>query len=233
MKISIVTTTYNRKDFLREAIESVQKSILAPLQDVSFEHIVYDDGSDDATHTIFPNKEWKNVFYYRADHNEGVAAAKAAAVTKTTGDYVYILDSDDVMVGRAIYNFASEAIKHPSTRWFVSDFLRVDDTLRYLVGEDYYGWNFRNPQEVRDAIIKGEHFIQGNVFFTKELYGEVGGFNTDLSIAEDVDLYIRFLSAGHMPQYVSFISHLHRFHAGNLSKNETLAAHVARMKRYI
>src|SRR3990167_1903115 len=142
MKISIVTATYNRKEFLQDAIESVQKSILDPLQGVSFEHIIYDDGSYDGTHTMFPNEEWKNICYYRAERNEGVASAKVAAVAKATGDYVYILDSDDVIVGRALYNFASEAIKNPSIAWFVSDFLRVNDHLQYLIGEDYYGWNF-------------------------------------------------------------------------------------------
>lgn len=233
MKISIVTTTYNRKELLQDTITSVQNTILTPLKDVSFEHIIYDDGSSDGTHTLFPNTAWKNVVYYRSEHNEGVAAAKSAAVAQATGEYVFILDSDDIIIGRAVYNFALEAIEHSTTSWFVSDFLRVDHNLRYLIGEDYYGWKFENPNELLDAVLKGEHFMQGNVLFKKELFEAVGGFDRTLTMAEDLDLYTRFLSAGHMPKYVPFISHLHRFHCTNLSVGETLAKHKERMSTWV
>ena len=68
--LSIITTTYNRKDLLRQTIESVQKSIFAPLE-VEWEHIIYDDGSTDGTEELFKNNLWPHVQYIKGKENKG------------------------------------------------------------------------------------------------------------------------------------------------------------------
>lgn len=230
MSISVITATYNRKEYLKEAIESIQKNITTPLSNASFEHIIYDDHSTDKTETIFENSKWDNLSYVYGKKNKGQSFSKNQAITKAKGEYIFILDSDDIALQRTIYNFLVMTNSHLQTDWFIADFLRIEENGKYRSGEDYYGWNFNTPNEMLDAIVKGKHFLQGNVLFRKALFEKVGGFNENLRMAEDLDLYIRFLLQNSMPKFANFISHLHRVHPGNISLGETPEKHTKRIK---
>jgi GT2 family glycosyltransferase len=59
--------------------------------------------------------------------------------------------------------------------------------------------------------------ILGNVCFSRRLYDEVGGYDESVGMAEDLDLYVRFLIHGHLNVYLPMISHLHRMHTANFS----------------
>ena len=53
--------------------------------------------------------------------------------------------------------------------------------------------------------------------FSRKLYDEVGGYDESVGMAEDLDLYVRFLIYGHLNVYLPIISHLHRMHTANFS----------------
>ena len=72
LKISVVTPSHNRLNYLKEAIMSVQVSALAPL-DIEFEHIIHDCGSTDGTKDYFiANLPPQRIFYIkdRGDNKE-------------------------------------------------------------------------------------------------------------------------------------------------------------------
>jgi len=83
--------------------------------------------------------------------------------------------------------------------------------------EAYYGWIYSSSHEMLQSIFDSCHFIQGNVCFSKKLYDEVGGYDESVGMAEDLDLYVRFLIHGHLNVYIPMISHLHRMHTSNFS----------------
>ncbi|WP_245897209.1 hypothetical protein [Hymenobacter nivis] len=68
----------------------------------------------------------------------------------------------------------------------MADFLRVDENLRYLPGEDYYAWRFDTPTAMLQAIFRAEHFLQGNVCYHHALIDEVGRYDEELQMAEDL-----------------------------------------------
>ena len=51
-----------------------------------------------------------------------------------------------------------------------------------------------------------------------------------LKIAEDLDLSVRFLLAGHLPVGCPHVSHPHRFHARNVSTGVDAARHNADLR---
>lgn len=220
MHFSVITPTYNRRQFLPEAVASVRATITAPL-DFSFEHVVCENASTDGT------AEWLQ----EAAQQPGVplryqtqpkkllpGPARNLLIRDTPADgWVVPLDDDDVLLQRCLYHYADLVQRHPKQPWFVADFLRVDEERRYLPGEDYYAWKFETPADMLRAIFRAEHFIQGNVCYRRSLFEEVGGYDEELKMAEDLDLYVRFLLAGHLPVLSPHISHLHRFHRSNVS----------------
>ena len=137
------------------------------------------------------------------------------------------LDDDDILLQRTLHNYAAQIQAHPGRPWLVADFLRVDETGRYLPNEDYYAWQFESPTAMLQAIFRAEHFIQGNVCYSRAFVDEVGGYDGALKMAEDLDLYVRFLLAGQLPVVCPHISHLHRFHARNVSIGVDAETHNA------
>ncbi|RKH72587.1 glycosyltransferase family 2 protein [Corallococcus aberystwythensis] len=76
-------------------------------------------------------------------------------------------------------------------------------------------------------IFEAEHFLQGNVCFHRSLFDELGGYDETLEMAEDLDLYVRLLIAGHLPIQGAHLSHLHRVHPGNTSRGVDARRHSA------
>jgi len=226
--ISVITATYNRKKFLRDCIESVANSILSPRKEIAVEHIVFDGGSTDGTNEWIKST-YPSLKYFREERIHSPAEARNKAIRHAQGEYIFVLDSDDVILQRTLYHFYTH-LERKAESWAYSDFLRVDKNLRYILAQDYYGWEYRNPQAMLESMFAGQHFIQHNVMFAKELFFKVGGYDEELEVAEDLDLFIRFLLHGEMPLYLPIISHLHRKHESNFSIGQGGAQHLKNLE---
>jgi GT2 family glycosyltransferase len=229
-KISIITTTFNRKVYLQEQLQSIQQTVLDPLKDIVIEQIVYDDGSTDNTEDLFKNNRSTHIKYIKSAKNHGPAFGRNQALKEAQGEYIFFLDSDDLILQRTFYNFLTLTIANHETDIFIADFLRIDQDKRYMCGEDYFGWPFKNNYEVLQAIFKGQHYIQHSFLCKKSVIEAVGGYDETLHQAEDLDLYVRILLAGYSFQYCNFISRLARIHTNNLSRSITTEIHAKDLK---
>ncbi|UOG72995.1 glycosyltransferase [Hymenobacter tibetensis] len=219
MHFTVITPTHNRRQFLPEAIASVRATITAPL-DIHYEHLILENASTDDTadwlRTTDQKGEALRVISQQTKLQPG--PARNILIRETPADsWLVPLDDDDVLLQRCLYHYADLVQRHPDQPWFVADFLRVDEERRYLPSEDYYAWRFDSAADMLKAIFKAEHFIQGNVCYSRSLFEKVGGYDEEIEMAEDLDLYVRFLLAGHLPILSPHISHLHRFHTSNVS----------------
>ena len=93
VRVSVVITSYNHKDYLVEAIESV----LAQTRPAD-EIIVADDGSTDGSEKVI--LQYVSTYPSRLigvlnQRNQGIPRNRNSALARMTGDYVYILDGDD------------------------------------------------------------------------------------------------------------------------------------------
>jgi len=221
MHFTVITPTHNRRAYLPEAIDSVRATVSAPL-DFSFEHLICENASTDGTAEWLEETTTQQDATLRVRAQSTLLKAGPARNLLIREDapadtWIVPLDDDDLLLQRALYHYAREIEQAPGQPWLVADFLRVDQDRRYLPNEDYYAWRFETPQDMLRAIFRAEHFIQGNVCYSRELFDAVGGYDEDIAMAEDLDLYVRFLLAGHLPVICPHISHLHRFHTSNVS----------------
>ena len=96
--VSVIIPTYNRAHFLMEAMESVLGQTYRPI-----ELIVVDDGSTDNTREVV--EEWNqkrprnNAFELRYFYQEnyGPQAARNFGLIESRGEYIQLLDSDDLL----------------------------------------------------------------------------------------------------------------------------------------
>lgn len=232
--ISIITTAF-KPDYLQDMLNSIGAIINEPL-DIKYELVFFNDSGKEEIKKIWNHELPKNteVTYLDFGKNFGRKKALNLAVEKAKYSWIFVLDDDDIILQRTLYNFAIAIQSYPETKWFISDFLRMDENKKYLIGQDYYGWQFKNTRDVLKSVFEGNHFIQFNTIFRKELFNSVGKMDENFTGSEDIDLYTRFLLKKEMPIYLNLYSHVHRFHQKNASKGMTkdvyLKTHLTLLK---
>ncbi len=232
--ISIITTAF-KPEFLKDTLSSIEAIINEPLN-IKFELVFLNDSGKQEIYDVWNKYVPKDIDCTYLDFGQNFGRKKALniAIEKAKYEWIFVLDDDDIILQRTLYNFATAIQANQNTNWFVADFLRMDENRRYLIGQDYYSWNFNSAEDMLKSIFKGDHFIQFNTIFKKELFNKVGCMDENFAGSEDIDLYTRFLLHKEMPIYVNFVSHIHRFHTKNASQGMTkdvyLKTHLQSLK---
>ncbi|KKW67228.1 hypothetical protein AAV94_11605 [Lampropedia cohaerens] len=106
--ITILTPTYNRAYLLNALYES-----LLAQDDHSFEWLIVDDGSTDETSELVERFQQDSVFpiVYERQENGGKHTAINTGIRLARGDWVFIVDSDDVLTADAVASIGA-AIQH-------------------------------------------------------------------------------------------------------------------------
>lgn len=92
--VSVVLPTYNRREYLTEAIESVINQTYS-----NIELIVIDDHSSESPRNIvdnISNSGLQNIVFLRHEENKGVSAARNTGIEQANGQLVALLDDDDL-----------------------------------------------------------------------------------------------------------------------------------------
>ena len=100
MELSIIIPVYNSSKFLRECLDSILKQ-----DSYEYEIICVDDGSEDNSLDIL--HEYEKLFYnYKIIKQEhrGLAAARNNGIKVSCGEYIYFVDSDDIVGDNFINN---------------------------------------------------------------------------------------------------------------------------------
>lgn len=101
MKLSIITPTFNRSEFLKKLYESLLNQ-----SNLNFEWIIVDDGSEDSTKKVvseFITEKFKITYYYK--ENGGKHTALNIGFELAKYDYIFIVDSDDILTIDAVDSF--------------------------------------------------------------------------------------------------------------------------------
>lgn len=131
--ISIIIATYNRSEKLRHTLISILKQSYR-----DFEVLVIDDGSNDDTEKMIVSLTDKRIKYFKLEKNSGAYIARNVGLEKSSGDYLFIWDSDDVLYDGAlefINNFL-ETHKEVDVLCAPADFYLNNKKVEYLTGLD-------------------------------------------------------------------------------------------------
>nr|WP_249179454.1 glycosyltransferase family 2 protein [Burkholderia vietnamiensis] len=173
---------YNPKpEWLAEAIDSVRAQLYP-----HWELCIADDVSTDPS--IRPLLERyagmdpriKVVF---RESNGHISAASNSALSVATGDWVALLDHDDLLPEHALYCVATAIVENPSAKLFYSDEDKIDESGRRCDPYFKCGWN-------PDLFYSHNMFSHLGVY-KKTLLDEIGGFRIGLEGSQDYDLALR------------------------------------------
>jgi hypothetical protein len=91
-KLTVITPSYNRADFMAETIESVLSQDFA-----DFEYLIFDDGSRDDTAEVVARFDDPRISYFH-HANVGETTTVNRALKHVTGEFFTIINSDDPAV---------------------------------------------------------------------------------------------------------------------------------------
>jgi glycosyltransferase involved in cell wall biosynthesis len=120
-RVSVVMPTYNRRDTILRAVESVRAQSFG-----DFELVVVDDGSTDGTHELFEGGAGIARIDPRVrlirQANQGVGGARNTAMTAARGELIAFLDSDDAWPAHHLALATAFFDAHPGEDAFTSEF---------------------------------------------------------------------------------------------------------------
>lgn len=196
--ISVVVPAYNEEDYLPRCLAALQAQ---DYPQEAYEIIVVNNASTDRTAEIAAQFRVRIV----SEPHKGVSRARQRGAEAARGEIIAGMDADST----------------PPPHWLVAidRLFREDPRLGGVTGpvylydgkfwEKWVAASLSNPA-IRLTHVLGRGWLQGNNFSVKKnLFFGVGGFNSDLLSAEDVDLSLRLQSVARLafdPQMVMYIS---------------------------
>ena len=101
LKISIVTVSYNAAETIEQTISSVVNQTYE-----NIEYIIIDGGSTDGTVDIIRKYE-DRIAYWVSEPDKGIYDAKNKGIDAATGDYIYFLGADDILLNLPIISISN------------------------------------------------------------------------------------------------------------------------------
>jgi glycosyltransferase involved in cell wall biosynthesis len=206
---SVVIAAYQAESSIGDALDSVLSQTVAPL-----EVVVCDDGSTDGTAAVLARYAGRIRVLWQS--NTGEAAAKNAAVRASGGEYVVVLDADDVFLPQRLEALRWAAAVRPDLDVLTTDaVVEADGTP---VRNAYHaGWTF--PVEDQRAAIVDRNFVFGLAAVRRERWLEVGGFDEALSRTTDWDFWMRLILSGSRVGLLNVPLARYRLSSGTLSSD--------------
>ena len=180
-KISVVVPMYNTKEkFFKELIKCMMD------QTYSNWELCLADGSPKQNENLKKYYEQDERIKYKfLNGNLGIAGNSNAAIEMATGDYIALLDHDDVLADYALYEIVYNLNKFPNAEFLYSDEDKIDEN-----GNRYDA--YFKPDFAPDTL-RCQNYICHFSVFKKELMEKLGGFRENYDGAQDYDIFLRML----------------------------------------
>lgn len=217
-KVSVIIPAYNSAKYICSAIDSVLQQSYKDI-----EIIVVDDGSTDNTKEVLKN--YASGIKYIYQENGGPAKARNTGIKNAIGEYIAFLDSDDLWAESKLELQIHFMENNPNVGLVFSDMINFHDDTKheaiYLSYTNHHD-NFKARHLIiSDCFIKllGTNFIPTpSVVVRKKCFDSSGLFNEELTVAEDVDMWLRIALSFEIG-YISQPFVKRRLHGQNLTSN--------------
>lgn len=210
--VSIIIPSYNRASLIPDAIRSVQRQNYP-----SLEMIIVDDGSTDSTKAVIAQfQKADSRIRYIEKSNGGCASARNVGLNNACGEYICLLDSDDLFMPKKLAVQASLLEHRPDIGFVYSDSFEFDDATKKV-------WLSRVANHGGKGDFPLKHFMtnharSGALLYRKRIIDKVGGFREDFRYNEDSH-FLQEVAMKANGCYSDYPSYLVRNHSGSKSRH--------------
>lgn len=222
--ISIIIPVYNVERYLRECLDSV-----LTLHD--FEAILVDDGSTDASGKICDE-------YVRTDPrfkvihqpNSGVSKARNVGLDAARGEWIWFVDSDDVVDVRCATQIQQWLNRHNDTDYVMFDLKKFDDGDVHVMDSffrQYKEVDILQEKSKNDFLLKYVCAYHCTLWYRREVVEKYNiRFTIGIRNSEDGEFMAKYLMVMRQPMRVDFPIYYYRMREGS-------AMHLANAKKNI
>ncbi len=222
-RVSVLMAAYNGGALIRHSIESL---LAQTFED--FEVVVVDDGSTDGTVATIECFQDPRVRLIRNPDNLGVVGARNRAFEHARGNYIAILDQDDLSRPDRLAAQVAFLDAHPGAVMVASDVDIIENGAERPSGRVYGDGG--NANAVKWMLHIGNPLYHSSIMYRGAAARRLGEYlRKDYELCEDYEFYIRLLGQGEiaiMPERLTVI----REHSGRASKRFTEALNINAVK---
>lgn len=190
--VSVIIPTYNCAFYLTQSINSVLHQSFQ-----NFELIVVDDGSTDDTKRVLESYQDSIRYFYQP--NQGVAAARNHGLSEARGELIAFLDADDRFwpqkLSEQVNFFQTLQTSQTSLNLgiIISGWQLVNESGEKISNIEPWKWC---PELNLETMVLYKPARPSATMIRRHWCEKVGGFDTTLSSAEDLDFLLRLMLAG-------------------------------------
>lgn len=204
MLVSVVIPTFNHAQFVTEAVESALSQTYQPL-----EVIVVDDGSTDETKSVLA--PYVGRIQYVRQENRGLSAARNVGIGRASGEWIALLDADDLWSPHKI-QLQVEASRANPELTLIGGRGGATDQFSAPVGD----------LAVREFTVldflTSTPFGPSAAMVRRDLFSTIGCFDEELSPVADRDFWLRAAAASRVGR-IEWPCWHYRRSAGQMSRN--------------
>lgn len=221
--ISILTPTYNTKyKYLSECIKSVQAQSYK-----NWEMCLVDDASDDNKVRDFIREQAdqdSRIKYKFREINGNISEASNDALSMAAGEFVALLDHDDVFWPNALFEAVKVLNKNKELDFLYSDEDKITDDR----------WSRQTPflkPDWNPEFLESVNYITHLAIIRTNIVKKVGGFRTKYNGAQDWDLFFRVTNETTKIHHIPKILYSWRMHETSTAQSTEAKPYVREAQR--
>lgn len=219
--ISIITPVYKVEPYLRQCIESIIN------QEGDFELILIDDGSPDRCSEICDEYAQKdNRIQVIHQQNSGVSSARNAGLNLAQGEWVWFVDSDDIVDISRLDEIIQWLQNHKEVDYVLMDITTFDDgkspvfviNKESLCIEDSQGDKQNFLKKYQCSHHQRIFYKRTTMHLHSQPYKELC-FTNELRVCEDGEFQFKFLMLCKHPVRIYYNIYYYRKRPGSATQN--------------
>ncbi len=184
-KVSVCMTVFNGEKYIREAMDSILHQTFT-----DFEFIIVLDPSQDKTFEIIDSYHDNRIKLIHNKHRIGFIASKNLCLHEAKGEFIAILDADDVSVSNRLFKQYSFLKANPSFGLLGARAEYINEKSQYIGKAWRYGLR---PESINTSMIFGNYFVHSSIMLRKSAI-PLDQYISDSN--EDYDLWSRMILSG-------------------------------------
>jgi glycosyltransferase involved in cell wall biosynthesis len=209
-RVSVVVPVYNRGKYIHETISSVLAQTFR-----DFEVIAIDDGSKDESRAVLDSFGTAiRLLEHPGRSNRGQSASINVGLQAARGEFIAILDSDDVWLPEKLATQVKFMDAHPEVGLVYGNGWAIDESgrRRYVI----YGPEHREDSQASRVLMDCYFFLPTNSLVRGAVMRKAGLFDESLRAAQDHDMAIRIAEITRLA-YINEQMFYYRRHGDSIS----------------
>jgi glycosyltransferase involved in cell wall biosynthesis len=221
-KVSIIIPVYNHEMFIEQTLNSILCDTYP-----SKEIVLINDGSKDNSDSVI--QAWIQAhensieINYLNRENRGLTKTLNELITRSSGQYIVILGSDDYLINNTIEERVRLLENNPSKLMIIGDAIVVDENDHTTYESGLFGFHhgnkasYFNVSGLKREIVKNWSVVGPVGMVDRKIYDIIGNYDESLFI-EDWDFYLRAVAKDLILFYDAKVA-AYRLHSSNTINN--------------